>query len=101
MIGKNVISAASVALDFGLATHRVRFNRGFMTDNTLALPSPNALFLPTAGDANARSSIKRFVTWMDTRRVHWTQADLSDYRDYLLYESGLSVYSICKSAQVF
>ncbi len=67
-----------------------------MTDNALTLPSPNALFLPAAGDPNARSSCKRFVTWMDTRRVHWTQADLSDYRDYLLHESGLSVASAKK-----
>lgn len=64
--------------------------------NQLTIPSPNALFLPTAGDPNARSSIKRYIAWMDTQRVHWVNADLSDYREYLLHESGLSVASAKK-----
>lgn len=64
--------------------------------NNLATASVNALFLPTDADKNTRSSVTRFIGWLDQRGLHWTQADLKDYLDYLLNDSGLSRVSVKK-----
>lgn len=56
-------------------------------------PAPNiaSLFYPDDGDKNTRSSIKRYLQWLEATGRNWLQADLKDYRDYLLNSSGLQV----------
>lgn len=51
--------------------------------NSLSNPSPNAVFLATEADANTRSSVARFVRWLDAGGLSWVSADLKDYLDYL------------------
>jgi integrase len=67
-----------------------------MTANALAPASPNAVFLPAAADKDTRSTIKRYVRWLDARGLHWFNADLGAYRDHLLHDSGLSKASAKK-----
>lgn len=51
--------------------------------NQLTTVSPNALFLPTEADKNTRSSVGRFIRWLDANGQSWASADLKDYLDYL------------------
>ena len=51
--------------------------------NNLILVSPNALFMPADADKNMKSSIGRFIAWLDSRQQSWVSADLKDYLDYL------------------
>lgn len=48
--------------------------------------SPNAMFYPTDGDKNLRSSIAKYIQWLDDNALHWMKADLKDYRDYCLQQ---------------
>lgn len=51
--------------------------------NQLTTASPNAVFLATEADANTRSSVAKFVRWLDAGGLSWVSADLKDYLDYL------------------
>lgn len=62
-----------------------------MTNNAISPQSPNVLFYPATADANTRSAVKRFISWLDANGKHWATLDLKEYRDYLLSDgSGLS-----------
>lgn len=52
--------------------------------NQLTTPSPNTVFLlPDEADKNLRSSVGKFVRWLDDNALSWVNADLKDYLDYL------------------
>jgi site-specific recombinase XerD len=52
--------------------------------------TPNDIFFPYDGEKNAKSSIRKYINWMDERGLHWTQVDLTAYRDYLLNDTDLA-----------
>lgn len=56
----------------------------------LTTTSPNALFIPADTDKNTASSLRRYVSWLDTTERNWFQADLKEYRDYLKNRTDLS-----------
>lgn len=50
-----------------------------------ALATFNALFTTDHADANRRSRLKLFSEWLDTNGKSWLDANLAEYRDYLLH----------------
>lgn len=63
----------------------------------LTTNSPNALFMPPDANKDVRSSIGHFIRWLDANRVHWLNADIKDYRAYLMSDArGLAKASAKK-----
>lgn len=63
--------------------------------NQIKPVSPNVLFMPADADKNMKSSIGRFITWLDSRQQSWINADLKNYLDYL-NTTGLARSSVKK-----
>lgn len=49
----------------------------------LVKTTPNTVFLVTDSDKNTRSSVAKFVRWLDDNGLSWANADLKAYLDYL------------------
>ena len=64
-----------------------------MSDNQ-ALVLSNSIFPTTHADKNRRSRLEQFAKWLNANQTGWYDANLAEYRDYLLYTRSLSPISV-------